>query len=129
MSADADDVTGVGPRSGLTTTPGMRTLVEGIVVIQNSTSNLQDELKSILLIGLQRAQLGARISPRIRDRRQPLPILEDLQAPHIRFSQDQSGPFQRHARLRHMPQFQLGRSGGVEAVFLEDGVLERPEIL
>lgn len=28
-----------------------------------------------------------------------------------------------------MPEFQLGRSGGVEAVFLKDGVLERPEIL
>lgn len=33
MSADADDVRGVGPRSGLTTATGMRTLVEEIIVV------------------------------------------------------------------------------------------------
>jgi hypothetical protein len=33
VSSDADDVGGIGPRSGLTTTPGMRTLVEEVKVV------------------------------------------------------------------------------------------------
>jgi hypothetical protein len=92
-------------------------------------ANSQDQLERVLLIRLQRAQLGARIHLRVGDSRQSFPILEDLQAPDVRLGQRQRRPLQRHARLRNMSQFQIRRCWRVQPVLLQDRILEGPKVL
>ena len=91
------------------------------------TGHLQHQLEGILLVRLQRAELGTGVRLWVWNERKPLSILVNLQRSEVRFRQLEFRPFKSSTRLCNMTELQFRCFRCVDAVLVENLILESPK--
>lgn len=133
MRAYADHVRGIGaggrfPASG--NASGISERHEAFWALERRGSgdeDAHDELKRVVGVELEAAELGARVDGRVGDAGQARAVPVDLDAVQACAREVQPTPFERDARLRRVEKREDRRRRRVRAVGLENAVLEARE--